>query len=73
MHEKQIKEALTSHLDRYRRNKTPTAYLEEVQVNGGVVRADLVDVSSMHCYEIKSDLDTLKRLHSQGMGRFLTK
>jgi hypothetical protein len=66
MYEKQIKEALTSHLDRYRRNKTTSAYLEEVQINGGLVRADLVDVRSMHCYEIKSDLDTLKRLHSQG-------
>lgn len=66
MDEKQIKKALISHFARYQRGAGDLVYLEEVQVNGGVVRADLVEVNSMHCYEIKSGLDTLKRLHSQG-------
>ncbi|WP_449284417.1 sce7726 family protein [Marinobacter sp. PE14] len=66
MREREIKRALISHLDRYRKNQNDFPYLEELQINGGEVRADLVDVQSMHCYEIKSDLDTLARLHSQG-------
>jgi len=66
MREREIKLALISHLDRYRKNRNDFPYLEELQINGGEVRADLVDVRSMHCYEIKSDLDNLARLHSQG-------
>jgi hypothetical protein len=67
--EQEIKRALISHLNRYRKDEFEFPYLDELKINGGEGRADLVDVCPMHCYEIKSDLDTLARLRSQG-GRY---
>lgn len=65
MREPEIKEALSSYIlsspssvDRY--------ILEEVALEGGDVRADLVNARDMHCYEIKSEADSLKRLIAQG-------
>lgn len=65
MREAEIKLALTHHLA----TNMPDAsfrFLEEVQLNGGEIRADLVQVMDMHCYEIKSEADSLKRLVGQG-------
>lgn len=65
MLEAEIKSALTQHLISCEPSVTPH-FLEEVELNGGEVRADLVQVLDMHCYEIKSDVDNLKRLIGQG-------
>lgn len=61
----QIKRALTDHL--YRSGASASlAFLEELKVHGGQAWADLVDASDLHCYEIKSTHDSLKRLIGQG-------
>lgn len=61
----QIKRALTDHL--YRSGASASlAFLEELKVHGGQVWADLVDAPDLHCYEIKSNYDSLKRLVGQG-------
>lgn len=65
MREAEIKQALTQHL-RSSAPEAPCHFLEELELNGGQIRADLVHVLDMHCYEIKSDADTLKRLIGQG-------
>lgn len=65
MREADIKHALTHFLDSSL-STHPGLYLEELGLNGGEVRADLVHVHDMHCYEIKSEFDTLRRLVSQG-------
>lgn len=65
MREAQIKRALTSHLESTQACLA-NLFLEEVELNGGEVRADLVDVREMHCYEIKSETDSLRRLIGQG-------
>jgi hypothetical protein len=65
MREAQIKLALTHHLATGMPD-TPFHFLEEVELNGGEIRADLVQVTDMHCYEIKSATDSLKRLVGQG-------
>lgn len=65
MRETEIKRALTHHLE----TGAPGAsfhFLEEVELNGGEIRADLVQVMDMHCYEIKSEADSLRRLVGQG-------
>ena len=65
MREAEIKLALSHHLATLR----PTDsfhFLEEVELNGGEIRADLVQVMDMHCYEIKSASDSLTRLVGQG-------
>ncbi|WP_312770267.1 sce7726 family protein [Pseudoxanthomonas mexicana] len=65
MREAQIKKALADHLigqhsaQRY-------SFLEELRLHGGEVRADLVHVEQMHCFEIKSEADSLARLINQG-------
>lgn len=64
MRETEIKLALTNHLSRAA--SVPLHFLEEVEINGGEIRADLVQVLDMHCYEIKSEGDSLKRLIGQG-------
>lgn len=64
MLESEIKLALTDHLSKAA--SVPLHFLEEVEINGGEIRADLVQVSDMHCYEIKSESDSLKRLVGQG-------
>lgn len=64
MREQAIKQALARHIAA-RRQDLPLL-LEEVDIQGGQSRADLVDVEHLHCYEIKSDGDSLSRLLSQG-------
>lgn len=65
MREAEIKLALTHHLASGIHNDA-SHFLEEVELNGGEIRADLVQVMDMHCYEIKSAADSLKRLVGQG-------
>ncbi|NUT74142.1 sce7726 family protein [Pseudomonas sp. C1C7] len=65
MREAEIKQALTQHLT-CTTSAAPSQFLEELELNGGQIRADLVHLQDMHCYEIKSDADTLKRLIGQG-------
>lgn len=63
MLELEIKKLLTSYLSA---NTNSDAFLEEVELSGGQVRADFVDAENMHCYEIKSEADSLNRLLNQG-------
>jgi hypothetical protein len=65
MREAEIKRALASHLVDSGLSEQ-MAFLQEVELHGGQVRADLVDVPEMHCYEIKSEGDSLVRLIGQG-------
>lgn len=65
MREAEIKRALAHHLDCVRGSMS-SMILEELQLSGGEIRADIVDVHDMHCYEIKSEGDSLKRLLGQG-------
>jgi hypothetical protein len=66
MREAEIKRVLTRHLVG-NTPRTPGVFIEELQINGGEVRADLVHLlDDIHCYEIKSDTDTLRRLVGQG-------
>lgn len=65
MREAEIKLALTHHLAASLPGE-PFHFLEEVELNGGEIRADYVQVKDMHCYEIKSEADSLKRLIGQG-------
>ncbi|WP_447905152.1 sce7726 family protein [Stenotrophomonas sepilia] len=65
MRELQIKQALAGHLAR--QTGTPqVSLIEELRLHGGEVRADLVLVEQMHCFEIKSEADSLSRLINQG-------
>jgi len=66
MRESEIKQALSDHL--FASRNLDRRLLEELELNGGQYRADLVDVSEMHCYEIKSAGDNLARLMGQGSG-----
>ncbi len=65
MREAQIKKALADHLIRNGAGER-YSFLEELRLRGGEIRADLVCVDDMHCYEIKSASDTLSRLIGQG-------
>jgi hypothetical protein len=65
MREAEIKLALTGHLAAAMPDDI-FHFLEEVEINGGEIRADLVQVMDMHCYEIKSATDSLSRLVGQG-------
>ncbi|WP_151703823.1 sce7726 family protein [Nitrincola alkalilacustris] len=65
MRETEIKQALTQHLGASSPGVS-TVFLEELSLSGGEVRADLVRVEDMHCFEIKSAGDSLKRLVGQG-------
>lgn len=48
------------------RKYKPRAIVEELRVHNGNAVADVVTVhSKLHCYEIKSDLDSLNRLSEQ--------
>lgn len=66
MLEAEIKKTLEQYLSRKGPLTQGSRILEEVSVSGGAARADLVNVSELHCYEIKSEKDSLKRLVSQG-------
>lgn len=65
MRETQIKKALADHLIS-QQSAQRHSFLEEVRLHGGEVRADLVHVEQMHCFEIKSEADSLGRLITQG-------
>lgn len=65
MREAQIKKALAEHLLRSSA-ADPHGFLEELRLHGGEIRADLVHIDQMHCYEIKSEADSLTRLINQG-------
>lgn len=65
MREAEIKIALTHHLTGGI-SDTAFHFLEELELNGGEIRADLVYAMDMHCYEIKSETDSLTRLVGQG-------
>ncbi|GMQ54956.1 sce7726 family protein [Halopseudomonas aestusnigri] len=65
MREAEIKLALTHQLA-IGTSTSSSPFLEEVELNGGEIRADLVHVIDMHCYEIKSASDSLARLVGQG-------
>lgn len=41
-------------------------FIEEFRLERGIGRADLVEVTQFHCYEIKSGADSLTRLIGQG-------
>ncbi len=64
MRELEIKKALTSHL--LKEVAADGSFLEELRLHGGEVRADLVLIEQMHCFEIKSEADSLARLINQG-------
>lgn len=66
MREQAIKQALARHLIAKMSGNGMPMLLEEVEIHGGQSRADVVDVGQFHCYEIKSDGDSLSRLMSQG-------
>lgn len=65
MREAEIKRALAQHLDGAH-GDVSTLLLEELKLSNGEIRADVVDVTDLHCYEIKSEGDSLKRLLGQG-------
>ncbi|WP_126966835.1 sce7726 family protein [Xanthomonas arboricola] len=65
MREFQIKQALADHLATQSAAED-VSLLEELRLHGGEVRADLVLVEQMHCFEIKSEADSLARLINQG-------
>lgn len=65
MREYEIKRALTQYLV-HESVEGERAFIEELPVNGGEVRADLVRIDDMHCFEIKSETDSLRRLVGQG-------
>lgn len=65
MRESEIKKALADHIVR-RQAAHHHSFIEELRLHGGEVRADLVHVEDMHCFEIKSEADSLARLITQG-------
>lgn len=65
MRELQIKQALAGHLAR-QADAHQVSLIEELRLHGGEVRADLVLIEQMHCFEIKSEADSLARLINQG-------
>ena len=65
MRELQIKQVLAGHLAK-QADTHQVSLIEELRLHGGEVRADLVLVEQMHCFEIKSEADSLARLINQG-------
>ncbi len=61
-----IKQSLEYYLSSHQPDNKLPLFLEELRLSGGAARADLVNVETMHCYEIKSERDSLKRLVNQG-------
>ena len=61
-----IKQLLESYLHSHCSDERKQLFLEELRLSGGAARADLVNIETMHCYEIKSERDNLKRLVKQG-------
>ena len=65
MREAQIKAALRAQLTQ-RDRQAPLRFVEELILDKGLFRADLVETTTLHCYEIKSEADSLARLIHQG-------
>lgn len=66
MKDKEIRNLLISTLNS-RLKETTFSVFEEVPVGSGSARADIVIASDeLECFEIKSEVDTLSRLSSQG-------
>lgn len=65
MLEVDIKAALKAHLSD-RASTRSLRFIEEFKLERGLGRADLVEIGDFHCYEIKSDADSLDRLIAQG-------
>jgi hypothetical protein len=65
MLEAQIKTALMTQLMQ-RGRRTPLQFVAELMLESGMARADLVETTTLHCYEIKSEADSLARLIQQG-------
>lgn len=66
MRDLDIRLALITHLQHEYAGESDMLIAEEVNVRQGLSRADLVVVNSrLHCYEIKSQVDTLSRLAGQ--------
>jgi hypothetical protein len=64
LNDQQIRDALKSHL--LRCSEIPTLIIDELAVHNGNAKADLVAFYEYpHCFEIKSDRDTLCRLPRQ--------
>lgn len=66
MLESDISQALESYLHSPLLGRKEQLFLKELRLSGGAARADLVNIEAMHCYEIKSEKDSLKRLVNQG-------
>ncbi|MFB2760628.1 sce7726 family protein [Shewanella xiamenensis] len=64
MYDKDIRQALKQFL--LGRKPAPLKIIDELKVNNGLARADLVAAyKTLHCFEIKSDKDTVARLGNQ--------
>lgn len=64
--DKEIRQALKYYISVRHRKSTASFIGEELGVCRGAVRADLAVVNGLlHCYEIKSDRDSLRRLSTQ--------
>lgn len=62
----EIRQALVRQLDAVYKDDPEHKTVEELGINHGSVRADVVVINGiMDCYEIKSDRDTLQRLPEQ--------
>lgn len=67
LREPDIKRAVREFYSPLRGSDSGSVWLEEVPLLRGLVRADLVSVPDLHCFEIKSDHDRLDRLIGQGV------
>lgn len=65
--EPDLKRAVREFYSPLRGSDSTPAWLEEVPLFRGLVRADLVSVPDLHCFEIKSERDRLDRLIGQGV------
>lgn len=65
MFEADIKTGLIAYLEAQARH-AKLRFIEEFKLERGIGRADLVEVTQFHCYEIKSHADSLTRLIGQG-------
>ncbi|MCA9325181.1 sce7726 family protein [Candidatus Saccharibacteria bacterium] len=64
--DKTIRAALVDKLHDEHARDPKVRIINELGINHGSIRADIAVINGvMHAYEIKSDLDTLKRLHGQ--------
>lgn len=64
LYDKDIREALIKKISKFNVNKI----VEELYIHNGNAIADVVTITTknIHCYEIKSDVDNVKRIIKQG-------